>query len=66
MVLLKIGSRDRLACLRIERLEEDNQASDAMVAGAAAAEAEAEASGAEAARKLGEAGEAFAGARDCC
>ncbi|HJS41791.1 MAG TPA: chromosome segregation protein, partial [Sphingomicrobium sp.] len=36
----------------------------AMVAGAAAAEAEAEASGAEAGRKLGEAGEAFAGARE--
>ena len=58
-----LGEPDRLA-EEIERLEQDNQASDAMVAGAAAAEAEAEASGAEAGRKLGEAGEAFAGARE--
>jgi chromosome segregation protein len=54
---------DRLA-VAIEKLEADNQASDAGIAEAAAAEAQAESQGAAAARALAEAGEAFAGARE--
>ena len=57
------GEPDRLAA-DIARLEKDNQASDAWVAQAAAAEAAAENAGSAAARKLAEAGEAFAGARE--
>jgi chromosome segregation protein len=54
---------DRLA-VDIERLEKDNQASDAAIAEATAAEAEAESMGSAAGRQLAEAGEAFAGARE--
>ena len=57
------GEPDRLAA-EIGRLEKDNQASDAWVAQAVAAEGQAEATAAAAARKLAEAGEAFAGARE--
>ena len=57
------GEPDRLAA-EISRLEKENQASDAWVAQAVAAEGQAEAAAAAAARKLAEAGEAFAGARE--
>ena len=58
-----LGEPDRLAA-EIASLEKDNQASDAWVAQAVAAEGQAEAAAAAAARKLAEAGEAFAGARE--
>ena len=54
---------ERLAA-EIERVEKDSQASDAAVAEAATAEQQAERQGADAARKLAEAGEAFAAARE--
>jgi chromosome segregation protein len=54
---------ERLAA-EIERVEKDSQSSDALVAAAAAAEQQAEAKGADAARKLAEAGESFAAARE--
>jgi chromosome segregation protein len=57
------GEPDRLA-EDIERLETDSQASDARAAEAAAAEAEAEGAAAAAARRLAEAGEGFAAARE--
>jgi chromosome segregation protein len=57
------GEPDRLAS-EITRIEKDNQASEAWIAQAAAAEAQAESMGFAAARKLAEAGEAFAGARE--
>jgi chromosome segregation protein len=54
---------DRLA-VEIEKLEKENQASDAAIAQAAATEAQAEAQGTAVARALAEAGEAFAAARE--
>jgi chromosome segregation protein len=48
----------------IARLEKDNQASDAWIAQAAAAEGQAESLGAAAAREVSDTGEAFAGARE--
>ena len=54
---------DRLA-VEIERLESENQASDASIAESASAEAAAESAGASAAHTLAEAGEAFAAARE--
>ena len=57
------GEPDRLAT-EIARIEKDNQASEAWIAQAAAAEAQAESAGSAAGRKLAEAGEAFAAARE--
>ena len=54
---------DRLS-VEITRLEQDNQASDAAIAEAAAAEGQAESHSASVARQLAESGEAFAGARE--
>jgi chromosome segregation protein len=58
-----LGEPERLAA-EISKLEKDNQASDAWIAQAVAAEAQAEAAGAAVARQLAEAGEAFAAARE--
>ena len=57
------GEPERLA-EEIARLEKESQASDDATAQAVAAEAEAEAAGTDSARKLAEAGEAFAAARE--
>jgi chromosome segregation protein len=54
---------ERLA-VEIDRLEQANQASDALISEAAAGEARAESEGAAAARQLSEAGEAFAAVRE--
>ncbi len=57
------GEPDRLA-VEVTKLENENQASDAAIVEAAAAEAEADAAGTAATRQLAAAGEAFAAARE--
>jgi len=61
---LDLSSEPERLAEDIARLEAGNQASDAAIAEASAAETQAESAAAAAARQLAEAGEAFAGARE--